>query len=102
MTIDEIKRLQREGEFTDFVKRGQAAQADVDATIAEHLCDALRAFLEARQEAAQIRASALAYELAAVIAKQAPSFRAANLIVDTFALTMKDQIERLGVGVDHP
>jgi uncharacterized protein YicC (UPF0701 family) len=86
----------------EFVRRGQAAQRAVDAVITDQLTIALRALLRARPEQGQVLASALAYELAAVIAKHAPTQRAANTIIDTFALVMKDQIERLGVGVDHP
>jgi hypothetical protein len=63
---------------------------------------ALRAWLRARGEDPQIVASALAYELAAVIGKHAPSFRASDLLVDTFAMTMKEQIRRYGTRVEHP
>jgi hypothetical protein len=86
----------------DFVRRGQAAQAAVDTVLIDQLTIALRSWLHDQGAHGQIQASALAYELAAVIARHAPSVRAANVLIDTFALTMKDQIERCGIGVEHP
>jgi hypothetical protein len=86
----------------DFLSCGQAAQAAVDTVLTDQLTIALRTWLRDRGDGGQIQASALAYELAAVIAKHAPNARAAVLLIDTFALTMKDQIERYGVGGEHP
>lgn len=68
------------------------------------LSSELRAWLRDRAStsAGAVQASALAYELAAVIARHAPSVGAAIEVVDQMADNMRGQIRRLGVWVDHP
>jgi hypothetical protein len=74
-----------------------------DTTLAAaELSTVLRGWLRTRLESDQVQASALAYELAAVIALHAPSPAAALEVIDAFTANMKDQLARCGVGVEHP
>ena len=66
------------------------------------LSDDLRAWLRARPESDQVIASALVYEVAALLARNAPSLDAAIQLVDEWVAVMKHQIRRCGVGVEHP
>jgi len=66
------------------------------------LSDDLRVWLRARAETPEQQASALVYELGALIAKHAPDEQAAYEVMYFWFATMKDQIRRLGVGVEHP
>jgi hypothetical protein len=63
---------------------------------------ALRAWLRARREPSEVQAAALAYELAALVAKEAPTATHAFLLVDQWARTLKWQIHEFGVGREHP
>jgi len=69
---------------------------------AAELSSVLRDWLRTRLESDQVRASALGYELAAIIALNAPSMAVALEVIDAFTANMKDQIARCGVGVEHP
>jgi len=73
-----------------------------DAT--DRLSLQLRAWLRehARGGAVEIQAGALVYELAALIAREAPTEARAYMLVDRWAAVMKTQIALFGVGVDHP
>lgn len=77
-------------------------EMDRIVTVTADLSDDLRGWLRARHEPPPALASALAYELAALIARHAPDRRAASNLVDTWAQTMKEQIAELGVGGEHP
>jgi len=69
---------------------------------AAQLTDHLRAWLRARPECAETIATALAYETAALFALHAPSVANAETLVDAWAEDMKEQIRRLGIGIEHP
>jgi len=66
------------------------------------LATALRRWLHARREDDGVQAAALAYETAALIARNADTRAQAFEVVDAWAVSMKEQIDRLGVGVEHP
>jgi hypothetical protein len=70
--------------------------------VSAELSDALRQWLRARDDRPDVQATALVYETAALIALHAESIEQAHALVDAWGLTMKDQIHRLGVGVEHP
>ena len=63
---------------------------------------ALRVWLRECGEIPPVQASALAYEAAALIARHADTLTDAYDLVDAWADNMKNQIGRLGVGVEHP
>jgi hypothetical protein len=89
--------------YASHVSHGRVVMKEQqDILAAAALSDALRAWLRSRRASDQQRASALAYELAAVIALNAPSRAAAVAVVDAFAANMKAQIARCGIGVEHP
>jgi hypothetical protein len=69
---------------------------------AADLTTALRAWLRARREPIDVQAGAMAYELAALIAKDAQTNADAFAVVDEWARLMKWQIHDLGVGGEHP
>jgi hypothetical protein len=69
---------------------------------ASDLSDALRVWLRWRTEHPQVQATALLYELAAIVARICPTEAAAHQVLDHWVVMMKDQIRRLGVGVEHP
>jgi hypothetical protein len=69
---------------------------------AADLADALRLWLRARREPPEVQAAAMAYEIAALIAKHATSVPQACALVDTWMGEMKAQIRTLGVGKEHP
>jgi hypothetical protein len=69
---------------------------------AADLTTALRAWLRARHESPAVQAAALAYEIAALIATDAPTEPQAFALVDTWAAGMKWQIHAFGIGVEHP
>jgi hypothetical protein len=75
-----------------------------DATVAAtlDLTTALRAWLRARPEPSPVQAAALAYEIAALMAQDAPSEPQAFALVDTWAAGMKWQIHAFGIGREHP
>lgn len=75
---------------------------DDRARVAYILSDELRAWLRRRHEAPDIMAGALVYELAALIARDAPTVARAEALIHFWADEMKDQVRRLGVGVEHP
>lgn len=75
---------------------------DERADEAAHLSDALRAWLRARREPPELVATALAYELTALLALHAPSKNKAFAAIDAWAKTARQQIARLGVGGEHP
>jgi len=66
------------------------------------LTDALRAWLRAHPAPSQVQASALVYELAALIARDADSVARAHALIDHWSVTMKHQITNFGVGAEHP
>jgi hypothetical protein len=67
----------------------------------DNLTHDVRRWIRQRWEPPPIVAAALAYELAALIARSADSPAAANTLIDHWAATMKDQIAAFGIG-DHP
>jgi hypothetical protein len=67
----------------------------------DNLTREVRSWVRARWEPAPIVAAALAYELAALIARSADSPAAAARLVDQWTATMKDQITTFGIG-EHP
>jgi hypothetical protein len=69
---------------------------------AAELTTALRAWLRARRELPEAQAAAMAYEIAALVAKHADSVPQAFALIDSWAASMKWQIRDLGVGVEHP
>ncbi len=69
---------------------------------ADDLTKALRAWLRARPEPDMIQATALCYELTALIARNAHSVPQAHALLDRWLWEMKEQIATLGVGVEHP
>jgi hypothetical protein len=69
---------------------------------AAELTDALRVWLRARREPPEVQASAMAYEIAALIAKHADTVPQACALVDRWMGEMKAQIRTLGVGREHP
>jgi len=73
-----------------------------DTRAAAEFTDVLRAFLRARREPAQVIAAALCYEMAALIALHAASVEDAHKLIDWWTVNMHEQIETLGVGVEHP
>ena len=77
-------------------------QSDPRTDSAADLTTTLRAWLRVRREPPDVQAAALAYELAALIAREAATPTAAFLLVDQWARTMKWQIHGLGVGGEHP
>lgn len=66
------------------------------------LSDALRRWLRARPEPHPFQAGALAYELAALIARHAESLPVAYRLVDSWNQIMKEQIAEFGIGHEHP
>lgn len=64
------------------------------------LTDQLRAWLRARGETPDVLASTLAYELAALIGRYANTD--AFAMIEQVQIVMRDQVHRLGVGVEHP
>lgn len=68
------------------------------AALTEHL----RAWLRERPEVPEAQAAALAYELAALVSLHADSVPQAYALLDEWLATMKEQIAKLGVGVEHP
>ena len=73
-----------------------------EARAAYMLSDELRSWLLRRHEPRNIIASAVVYELAALIAVDAETFEQVEDLIDEWAEEMKDQVRRLGVGVEHP
>lgn len=69
---------------------------------AAELTDALRLWLRARQEPPEAQAAAMAYEIAALIAKHATTVPQACDLIDDWMTEMKAQIVQLGVGIEHP
>ncbi len=69
---------------------------------AADLSDELRAWLRGRREPDLIQAAALCYELAALVAKNAHTVPQAYDLLDVWLATMKEQIAKLDVGVEHP
>jgi len=63
-----------------------------------------RAWLREQQhtQPTEVVAGALVYELAALIAREAPNEPTAHRLVDRWAAVMKSQITLFGVGVEHP
>jgi hypothetical protein len=76
--------------------------SDDAARVAYILSDELRVWLRRRHEAPNIIASAVVYELAALIASGAETVEQAEQLIDVWTDEMKDQVRRLGVGVEHP
>jgi len=76
--------------------------ADRKTLQADELTRDLRRWVVSRSEDPPVVASALGYELAALIARHAESLDAANAVVEAWARTMKDQIALFGVGGWHP
>lgn len=76
---------------------------DADSVLsAADLTTALRQWLRARPEAPEVQATALVYELAALLALHASTVPQACALVDAWRDKMKEQIQILGVGVEHP
>jgi len=74
-----------------------------DVTIATaEFTDVLRAWLRARREPPEVLAGALAYELTALIALHASSQEQAQQLIAWWTGNMHEQIQTLGVGVEHP
>jgi UPF0716 family protein affecting phage T7 exclusion len=69
---------------------------------AAELTTVLRAWLRARREPPEALASAMSYEIAALVALHAGTVTDACALLDAWTETMKDQIRQLGVGVEHP
>jgi hypothetical protein len=76
--------------------------AEPPTLAAADLATTLRAWLRGRREPPDVQAAALAYELAALLAREAATPTAAFLLVDQWARTMKWQIHEFGVGREHP
>lgn len=68
---------------------------------ADNLTREVRRWVVGRWEPPPVVASALAYELTALIA-HADSVDDATALIDQWAATAKDQVARLGVGGWHP
>jgi len=66
------------------------------------LTTAMRAWLRARRDPPPVQASAMAYEIAAIIALHATSVPQAFELIDYWTRAMKEQVRELGVGVEHP
>ncbi len=67
-----------------------------------NLTEALRAWLRARRESPEVLASAMTYELTALVALHADTVTEACTLLDTWLVDMKRQVHQFGVGVDHP
>jgi hypothetical protein len=72
------------------------------AITTDRLSTALRAWLRTHDEPTEVLAGALVYELAALIARDAPSIVAGVDLVDRWAAVMKSQIAMFGVRREHP
>jgi hypothetical protein len=66
------------------------------------LSDELRSWLRRRHEAPNVIASAVVYELTALIAVDAETVDQAEHLIDAWTDEMKDQVRQFGVGVEHP
>lgn len=75
---------------------------DADADAACDLSAKLRVWLRDHDASGQIQASAMSYELAALVAFHAPSIEDAIEVITQLTEQMKGQIERLGVWTEHP
>jgi len=76
--------------------------SDDEAHDCMRLTSALRAWLEVRRESPQVQASAIAYELAALIARIAETEMQAEALVAAWTHVMREQIAAFGVGTEHP
>jgi hypothetical protein len=75
---------------------------DPNTLSAAELSDALRAWLRARREVDEVLAAAMAYEIAALVARNAASMADAVALIDVWTAEMKEQIRVFGVGAEHP
>jgi anthranilate phosphoribosyltransferase len=69
---------------------------------AAELTTSLRAWLRGRRESPEAQAAAMAYEIAALVARHADSVPQACSLIDAWMREMKSQIRQLGVGIEHP
>jgi hypothetical protein len=78
-----------------FLDRAQQQEA-ADLTVE------IRLWLNARHLPPQVMAAALVYELAAMLAREAPDEAGALQLIDLWTRTMKNQVRAFGAGVEHP
>jgi hypothetical protein len=74
--------------------------SDSSAHAVDNITRAIRTVVEPYP--ASLTAAALAYELAAAIAAAARTRDDANAAIDALIGVMREQVERLGVGREHP
>jgi hypothetical protein len=69
---------------------------------AAELTTPLRRWLRARPERPEAQASAMAYEIAALVALHADSVPKACELIEVLMREMQAQVRTFGVGVEHP
>lgn len=75
------------------------------ATLPEQIADLasqIRAVLDANRADPALAASALSYELASTLAREAVPFEVADQAIDGAAEIMKQQVREFGTGKAHP
>jgi hypothetical protein len=69
---------------------------------AANLTTDLRVWLRARPESSAAQTVALAYEIAALVARHCATVPQAVKLIELWTDEMKGQIQEYGVGVEHP